>query len=351
MPSSSPADPSGKRRQAIVSVALSLGGQDGSKTYSVFVANSDGGDRQESSNFTVPYSATASVQPARSVGVKKVTAGQTIRVGVNQVTEPIRVGRNSKAGVNIVSEGPSGFGWSNSSMYGRIYYKTLPSAPGRPSVSGDESAPGSLNVSWSPPSDDGDSDISSYRLQYSKSPSFSSPTTLTVTGTNKTVTGLDEGDTYHWRVAAVNGVAAAWGTTSDWSASRSAVAPGTPAKAAKASFTPAEGSYVGSVTVTLASSTPGSTIYYTTNGATPTTGSSVYSTPLNFTSTTTLKTLVAAGGYTNSDIGTAVYTIVDGYVSNGTIWQDLLGVQVSDGTNWIDVGVEISNGTTWVDPA
>lgn len=351
MPSGSPTDPDGKRRQVIVSIALAIAGQDGSKTYSVFAANSDGGDRKTSSNYTVGYGAAASLQPARSIPTKKVSAGQTVRIGLNQVTSPILVGRGEKAGINIVSESPSGFGWSNYSLYGRVYYQTLPNRPGRPSGSGDESTPGVLSVSWSAPSDDGDSDITGYLLQYSKSSNFTSPTTVEVSGTQKTLSGLDEGDEYYFRVAAENDVAIAWGTTSDWSSTGSAVAPGSPSKAAKASFTPVANSYVGSVTVALASSTPSSTIYYTTNGATPTTGSSVYSTPLTFTSTTTLKTLVVASGYTNSDIGTSVYTIVDGYHSNGSTWDNLLGVQVSDGTNWVDVGVEISNGTAWVDPA
>lgn len=350
MPSGTPADPSGKRRQAITHIAVSISGYNGSKTYSVFAANSDGGDRKTSSNYTVGYATVPSMQPARRITTKKVTAGQTIRVGFNQVSSPIVVGRGAKSGISIVSESPSGYGWPNYSLVARVYYATLPSAPGKPSLSGTTESPGVLVVSWNSPSNDGDSDIDEYRLEYSKDSDFENSTTVTVNGRIKTVSNLDEGEEYYFRVAAVNGVANVWGTTSAWSSTNSALAPGTPAKAAKAAFKAAAGSYVGRVTVAVTTSTPGATIYYTTNGATPTTGSSVYSTPLTFTSTTTLKTLVVAGGYSNSDITTGVYTIVNGYVSNGSTWQNLVRVQVSDGAEWTDVGVQISNGSTWVNP-
>lgn len=53
-------------------------------------------------------------------------------------------------------------------------------------------------------------------------------------------------------------------------------------------------------TVTLNSSTPGATIYYTTDGSAPTTASNVYSTPLNITSTTKIRTFAVAAGKVDS---------------------------------------------------
>lgn len=351
MPTGTPADPSGNRRQLITYIAMAMGGQNGTKTYSVFAANSDGGDRKTSSNYTVPYSATTSLQPPRLInGYKKTSAGQTVRVGFNQVTSPILVGRGPKAGINIVSENPSGFGWPGYSLYGRIYYATLPSAPGRPSLYGYQDEPGVVYPYWTAPANTGDSSITSYRLQYSKNSNFSGATTVTASS-GAPISGLDQGSRYYFRVAAINGVASIWGTTSAWSSSNSIITPLPAAKVATPVFTPPESAYVGSASVAISTTTPGATIYYTTNGATPTTGSSVYSSPLNITSTTTVKALAVAGGYTNSDIPTAVFTIVDASVSNGSTWDDLVAIRRSDGTNWIDLGVQISDGADWDDPA
>src|SRR6266481_3683663 len=65
-------------------------------------------------------------------------------------------------------------------------------------------------------------------------------------------------------------------------------------------FSPAGGTYTGSVTVTISDFTNGATIYYTTDGSTPTTSSAIYTGALTFTQTTTLKAMAAASGMTNS---------------------------------------------------
>jgi hypothetical protein len=80
-------------------------------------------------------------------------------------------------------------------------------------------------------------------------------------------------------------------------------------QAATPLFSPAAGTYTVAQTVTLSCSTPSSTIYYTTNGSTPTTASSVYSTPVTVSATETLKAIATASGYTQSAVGSALYTI------------------------------------------
>lgn len=80
---------------------------------------------------------------------------------------------------------------------------------------------------------------------------------------------------------------------------------------ANPTFTPAAGTYTSPKSVTISTTTGGATIYYTTNGNEPTTSSSVYSAPIEVTSTTTLKAIAVKSGMGNSDVATALYTIVN----------------------------------------
>jgi hypothetical protein len=79
--------------------------------------------------------------------------------------------------------------------------------------------------------------------------------------------------------------------------------------AAAPTFNPAAGTYSSTQTVTLADTTPGAIIYYTTNGSTPGTGSTVYTTPITVSATTTIQAIAVANGYTNSSVAIALYTI------------------------------------------
>ena len=89
----------------------------------------------------------------------------------------------------------------------------------------------------------------------------------------------------------------------NWNIVPGAVAAATP------SFSPAGGTYPSSQTVTFTDTTPGSTIFYTTDGSTPTTNSLVYTGPLSISSTHTLNAIASANGYMNSSVATAAYTI------------------------------------------
>src|SRR5881396_1370923 len=92
----------------------------------------------------------------------------------------------------------------------------------------------------------------------------------------------------------------------------SAVAAGTytiQQQVATPTFSPAPGTYTGSVSVTISDSTAGATIYYTTDGSTRTTGSTVYTGAVTVTQTTTLRAMAAASGMANSAVASATYTI------------------------------------------
>lgn len=69
------------------------------------------------------------------------------------------------------------------------------------------------------------------------------------------------------------------------------------------------GSYQGSQVVSLSTSAAGSTIYYTLDGNAPTTASAKYATPLTISNSVTLKAIAVVGGFKNSSVSQADYTI------------------------------------------
>jgi Chitobiase/beta-hexosaminidase C-terminal domain len=104
--------------------------------------------------------------------------------------------------------------------------------------------------------------------------------------------------------------------------------------AAAPTFTPAAGTYTTTQSVTLASTTPGASLFYTTNGTTPTTGSTPYTGPIAVGSSMTIEAIATANGFSQSPVSSATYTInsstsatevslvgsanVDGIVNNGS---------------------------------
>ncbi len=83
-------------------------------------------------------------------------------------------------------------------------------------------------------------------------------------------------------------------------------------QAATTTFSPVAGhSFSGNQTITIATTTTGATIYYTTDGTDPSTSSSTYSSPIaiscNAMTDVVIKTLVVKTGLVNSSIGSATY--------------------------------------------
>ena len=79
--------------------------------------------------------------------------------------------------------------------------------------------------------------------------------------------------------------------------------------AATPTFSPAPGSYATAQSVTLADSTTGATIYYTTDGTTPTTSSPQYTVAIAVAATTTIKAIATAPTFSQSPVASATYTI------------------------------------------
>ena len=82
-----------------------------------------------------------------------------------------------------------------------------------------------------------------------------------------------------------------------------------PPSATMPSITPATGTYTAAQTVAITDTTPGATIYYTTDGKVPTTASSIYSKALTVSVTTTVQAIAQAPQYNPSGLATATLTI------------------------------------------
>jgi hypothetical protein len=84
-----------------------------------------------------------------------------------------------------------------------------------------------------------------------------------------------------------------------------------PPQAATPTFSPAAGSYGAGQLVAIADATPGSVIYYTTNGSTPSTGTTKYvnGSPVLVEATETLKAFATAKNLSNSNVASAKYTL------------------------------------------
>jgi sugar lactone lactonase YvrE len=92
------------------------------------------------------------------------------------------------------------------------------------------------------------------------------------------------------------------------SSSKSSMPPVEPTAAAP-TFSPAAGSYNSSQSVTIADATPGTKIYYTTDGSAPTTASTQYTAVVSVSSSETLKAIAVSSGFSQSQEADAAYTI------------------------------------------
>src|SRR6185369_8156373 len=115
-------------------------------------------------------------------------------------------------------------------------------------------------------------------------------------------------------------------------------------------FSPAPGTYSAAQSVSLATTTAGAQIRYTTDGSTPTATSALYGGPLNVAATMTIKAIGIASGMTNSAVASGAYTINTGGGFSFTNGVDLAGTtatiwfQPSQTISFVDVHYTINGG-------
>jgi len=135
-----------------------------------------------------------------------------------------------------------------------------------------------------------------------------------------------------------------------------ALAVANPAKAqspaATPRFSPQGGTYTSIQYVSLSDSTPGSSIYYTTDGSTPTTNSTHYTSGyITVGVSTTINAIATAPGYATSAVGSASYTInlppaaTPGFSPAGGTYTSTQWVLPHDGTSGATI-YYTTDGTT-----
>ena len=80
-------------------------------------------------------------------------------------------------------------------------------------------------------------------------------------------------------------------------------------QAATPVLSPGGQSFTGSVSVAMTDSTPGASIFYTTNGSTPATSSTKYTGPINVTASESIKAFASASGYLPSAVASETYNL------------------------------------------
>lgn len=222
----------GNKYISVTGLNLGLSGRGASRTVSLGLWESDLSLSANTADFSVSASSSArltGVQPLVSPLLVNTTTTASLNVGAwvidSQAVYYQRgatgVGLNSiiydsEANTSISDFTNSGTLNADNTLIGSLEYATVPSQAGSVTAT-----PGNTNVSlrWTAPSSDGGSPITGYTLQRATNSTFTAGlvTTTGIVGTSTVITGLTNGVRLWFRVAAVNAVATAAGTTGQFS--------------------------------------------------------------------------------------------------------------------------------------
>lgn len=120
-------------------------------------------------------------------------------------------------------------------------------------------------------------------------------------------------------------------------------------KCATPTFSPVAGAYTSVQNVTISSTSPEVSIYYTLDGTTPTSSSTLYNGAINVGETKTIKAIAIKNNWTDSEIATAAYTIELPLTTMDEIYAKALEYGTNGGNvnitfgNWVITGVNGSN--------
>lgn len=120
-------------------------------------------------------------------------------------------------------------------------------------------------------------------------------------------------------------------------------------KCATPTFSPVAGAYTSVQNVTISSTSPEVSIYYTLDGTTPTSSSTLYNGAINVGETKTIKAIAIKNNWTDSEIATAAYTIELPLTTMDEIYAKALEYNTTGGPvnitfgDWVITGV---NGST-----
>ncbi|MGN7493736.1 S-layer homology domain-containing protein [Paenibacillus sp. SAF-054] len=211
---------------------------------------------------------------------------------------------NSPSGLAIDSAGHLYF---PDQMNHRIRKVTFAAAPSAPTNLTATAGIGKVTLSWDPVNG-----ADEYKIYRSTTAGTSHSEIATVSGSvySYEAAGLFNGTTYYFTVKA-----SAPGGDSGDSIEASAT---TIAQVAAPSANPAGGSVAYGTTVTLNTSEPGASIYYTTDGSTPTDSSTLYSSPIVVTGDMTIKAFAVKSGLAGSEVMSEHYTILAPQLSPAT---------------------------------
>lgn len=163
------------------------------------------------------YFSVAAAASAQSTGLRAcnvLTGGESVQFRITSNNGSFYFGRGG-TGSTVDNNGTNR---TDGDLGGVFNYAQSPTAPRTPAVS--QTAPGEVTLTWTNPADNGEADLTGFRIEYGTSADFTGATVINHgTTLSRVISGLTPGLTYYFRIAAKNAVTDAGSTWSVFSAS------------------------------------------------------------------------------------------------------------------------------------